>query len=55
MLDFIDVQKKSLSAAVNEVSSVFAVNFMPAHSKRKVKLKQMEEDSWENTVTYAGR
>lgn len=46
MLDLVGTQNKNLAAAGNDVPSVFAVDFMPAHSKRKVKLEQMKEDSW---------
>lgn len=49
-MDLIGIPKKNLAAAGNDESSVFALSFMPAFSKRKVKLNQMEEDSWENSL-----
>lgn len=49
-VDLIGIQKKNLAAAGNAASSVFAVNFLPAHWKRKDQLKQMEKDSWENSL-----
>lgn len=50
MLDSIGIQKKNLAAAGNAVSSLFAVNFLPAHRKRKDNLKQMGKDSWEKSL-----
>lgn len=41
---------ENLAAAGNAVSSTFAVDFLPAHWKGKDKLKQMEKDSWENSL-----
>lgn len=52
-LYLISIQKKNLAASGNAVSSIFAVNFLPARWKRKDKLKQMEKDSWENSLLWS--